>query len=87
MAGDNVTDMQGAFNRTLFNGDLSNWNVGNVTNMINMFQNASLFDQDLSSWNIGQVTSMDGMLSGAGMSTQNYDKFLINIAAQRYNQM
>ncbi|MEL6560817.1 MAG: BspA family leucine-rich repeat surface protein, partial [Bacteroidota bacterium] len=78
----NVTDMQGAFNGTQFNGDLSNWNVDNVTNMINMFLNASLFDQDLSSWNIGQVTSMEGMLSGSGMSTQNYDKFLISIAAQ-----
>ena len=79
---DNVTDMQGAFNGTQFNGDLSNWNVGNVTNMINMFLNASLFDQDLSNWNIGQVTNMSGMLSGSGMSTQNYDKFLLSIAAQ-----
>ena len=33
----NITDMSRLFNETNFNGDISKWNVSNVTNMDSMF--------------------------------------------------
>jgi surface protein len=33
----NVTNMAGIFNGISFNGDISNWNVSNVTDMGSMF--------------------------------------------------
>ena len=50
---------------TYFNGDISTWDVSNVTEMGVMFRNAVNFDQDLTNWNVSNVTSMDGMFSGA----------------------
>ena len=48
-----------------FNQDLSEWNVRQVTNMVNMFSFAKTFDQDLSKWNVDKVTNMEMMFSGA----------------------
>eukprot|EP00519_Triparma_laevis_P003093 CAMPEP_0182500088 /NCGR_PEP_ID=MMETSP1321-20130603/8263_1 /TAXON_ID=91990 /ORGANISM="Bolidomonas sp., Strain RCC1657" /LENGTH=49 /DNA_ID= /DNA_START= /DNA_END= /DNA_ORIENTATION= len=39
-----------------FNGDLSTWNVSNVTTMAGMFGSASVFNGDLSSWDVSNVT-------------------------------
>ena len=41
--------MEGMFCNSQFNGDLSKWDVSNVTGMINMFSNAQ-FDGDISEW-------------------------------------
>ena len=43
--------MEGMFCNSQFNGDLSRWNVSNVTNMTNMFSGAQ-FDGDISKWNL-----------------------------------
>ena len=67
---------------SVFNADISNWDVSNVTNMLGTFFNATAFNQDLEGWNIGSVTNMDGMLSGTGLSLANYDNTLIGWAAQ-----
>jgi surface protein len=40
-----------------FNGDISNWNVSNVTNMYAMFAFSS-FNQDISKWDVSNVTVM-----------------------------
>ncbi|MAU16350.1 MAG: hypothetical protein CMH46_12525 [Muricauda sp.] len=50
---------------SVFNGDLSNWDVSNVTNMGGMFARAKSFNSDLSSWDVSNVTDMSGMFSGA----------------------
>ena len=50
---------------TSFNGDLSSWDVGQVTKMTCMFRGATSFNGDLSSWDVGQVTDMRGMFYGA----------------------
>ena len=42
-------------------GDISGWDVSNVTDMSLMFYEASSFNGDLSKWNVSNVTSMDGM--------------------------
>ena len=64
-----VTDMNSMFffyNPTL-SGDISNWDVSNVTNMVDMFSQSS-FNQDISSWDVGNVTDMLGMFQGSSFN-------------------
>ena len=57
----NIKDMSHLFEDTNFNGDISKWNVSNVTNMSRMFSYCSLFNQDISSWDVSNVNNMRGM--------------------------
>jgi surface protein len=57
--------MSGMFSGTSFNGDLSGWNTGSVTNMNLMFFGANEFNSDISGWNTGSVTDMSNMFYGA----------------------
>ena len=45
--------------------DISKWDTGKVTNMMQMFRFATSFNPDLSKWNTGAVTNMAGMFEGA----------------------
>ncbi len=57
-----VTNMANMFNgATLFNQNISGWNVSSVTNMNSMFDFASTFNQDISVWNVSSVTNMRSM--------------------------
>lgn len=56
---------------SIFNGDISNWNTGNVTNMSNMFYGATNFNQDIGDWNVENVTEMISMFSFATSFDQN----------------
>ena len=38
-----------------FNGDISEWNVSNVTNMRSMFYGCKDFNQDISDWDVSKV--------------------------------
>ena len=49
------------YEATAFNGDVSIWDTGLVTNMSNMFQGASSFNQSVSAWDTGLVSNMAGM--------------------------
>ncbi|MBC6426038.1 MAG: BspA family leucine-rich repeat surface protein, partial [Ekhidna sp.] len=73
-----VTDMFGMFRGTSsFNGDLSKWDVSNVTNMEGMFVQSS-FSGDLSEWDVSNVKKMNFMFfDNSAMSSENYDKLLI----------
>ena len=55
-----VSDMEGMFRDTSFNGDLYSWDVSSVTDMSYMFSSSS-FDGDLSSWDVSSVTDMSHM--------------------------
>ena len=63
-----ITDMEGLFkgpewnykNKHKFNGDISKWDVSNVTNMSYMFYNSS-FTNNISNWNVSNVTDMRSM--------------------------
>ena len=46
-------------------GEISNWDVSNVTNMSRMFRNATSFNQPLNNWDVSNVTSMNYMFRGA----------------------
>ena len=60
-----VTDMSNMFRRmNLLIGDLSGWNVSNVTNMKEMFF-ACGFNGDISKWDVSNVTNMNSMFFAA----------------------
>jgi surface protein len=62
----NVTTMNNMFvNATLFNQNISGWNVSNVTNMNGTFAGAHSFDQDISAWDVSLVTNMVSMFASA----------------------
>merc|ERR1711934_516482 len=50
---------------SVFNQDLSKWDVSAVTDMGSMFYLASTFNQDLSKWDVSAVTNMESMFYGA----------------------
>ena len=59
-----ITNMSEMFYRppaTVFNGDISSWDVSSVTNMSHMFGVATEFNQDISSWDVSSVTNMSHM--------------------------
>ncbi|MEM9424688.1 MAG: BspA family leucine-rich repeat surface protein, partial [Spirochaetota bacterium] len=61
-----------------FNGDISNWDVSNVTNMEGMFLYVDAFNQDISSWNVGSVTNMSHMFRGAESFNQNIGSWTVS---------
>ena len=42
-------------------GNISNWDVSNVTDMSNLFKNMSRFNQPIGAWDVSNVTNMSGM--------------------------
>ncbi len=76
----NVEDMSGMFANhklyddeaglafnfpSVFDGNLDDWDVSNVTNMENIFLNCDAFNGDISGWDVSNVTDMSAMFAGA----------------------
>src|SRR6056297_815871 len=59
------------FTGVTFNGDFSNWETGNVTDMNGMFFGAGSFNKDISTWNTGNVYDMSYMFKGAASFNQD----------------
>ena len=55
-------------NKAEFNGNLSRWQVGQVTDMRSMFYGATSFNGDLSGWDVGQVVSRPPFWDGRSAS-------------------
>lgn len=59
-----ITNMNGLFHETPFNGNISDWDVSNVKDMSNMFDHCIEFtgiNTNLSNWNVSQVEKMRAM--------------------------
>ena len=71
-----------------FNGDISEWDVSNVTNMSYMFATniefecQSRFNGDLSKWDVSNVTDMTGMFYQACCFNQDISKW--DVSKVRY---
>ncbi len=67
-----VTDMFSMFFlATSFNGNLNNWDVGNVTITRSMFWGATSFNGDISDWDVSSVTNMASMFLGDSSFNQD----------------
>jgi surface protein len=65
---------------SLFDGDISNWDVSNVNSMGVMFFQASQFNQDISNWDVSNVTNMGLMFRSASSFDQNLSSWnIINV--------
>ena len=74
---ENVTSIKSMFHNSAFDGDVSQWNVENVTDFSSAFSDAYNFDQSLANWNIINATFMRRMLDNSSISQPNYDATLI----------
>ena len=70
-----VTDMSELFRDSDFNGDISQWNVSNVTDMSSMFYRCEKFNQDLSRWDVSNVTNKLGIFYRCGIKSEYKPKF------------
>ena len=59
-----IVNFSELFENSLFNGDISNWNMSSATNLKAMFC-CILFQGDISRWNISNVTTLDGVFSNS----------------------
>jgi surface protein len=75
--------MSGMFRDSPFNGDLSDWEVGRVTNMSNMFR-ASSFNQDLSAWDVSNVADMSNMFRVSAFDQDLSTWEVITVTDMRY---
>jgi len=68
----NVTNLSTAFSgATIFNQNISTWDVSNVTNMSFMFSQCTNFNQNIGNWNVSNVTNMSAMFSNCTNFNQN----------------
>ena len=63
-----ISDMSKLFYRSVFNGNISNWNVSNVENMEAMFRSSEFTSEkgDISKWDVSNVKDMTSMFGGCG---------------------
>jgi surface protein len=72
-----ITSLSGAFRDHVNFNNIPDTEPLNVTNMSNMFYNATAFNQDISNWAVNNVTDFTDMFSGiGGLSTRHYDALL-----------
>lgn len=60
-----VTGLEGDDIAARFRGDISSWDVSNVTNMEGMFCNAKDFNSSIKEWNVSNVTNFSAMFAWA----------------------
>ncbi len=75
-------NMEGMFlgANSLFNQDISTWDMSKVASVKTMFLFNKDFDQPLGAWDISNMVDMSEMFFGAGLSSENYDTTLIGWA-------
>ena len=70
-----ITNMQDLFKYSNFNGDISSWDVSNVTDMNSMFYCTNLFNSNIANWNISKVTNMESMFYSSLIFNQNLNNW------------
>lgn len=80
----NITDFSNLFTES-FDGDISDWDVSNATNMSYMFAKCESFDCDISGWDVSKVTDMNYMFYEAGSFNQNISKWDVSNVKSYYD--
>lgn len=84
-----ITDMAGLLSRTSylkdFNGDISSWDVSDVTDMEQMFAGNGSFNQDISNWDVGRVVSMESMFQNATAFNQDIGRWNVGHVVNMVN--
>ena len=70
-----ITDMSELFEGTDFNGNISNWDISNVTDIGYMFYECGAFNQDISNWNVSNVKDMRFMFYGCKSFNQDISRW------------
>jgi surface protein len=68
-------------NCSSFNGNISNWDVSNVSTFSSMFNGASIFNQQIGLWNVSNSTNMTDMLNNADAFNQDISQWDIKKVA------
>lgn len=66
-----VTTLEKMFARSNANPDITKWNTANVTNMSDMFVEASRFNQPIGNWDMSSVTTITSMFAYATSFNQD----------------
>ena len=80
-----INDMSFLFEGTNFNGDISSWDVSNVTNMNRMFAGCESFNQDISSWDVSNVRDMSFMFLKCFKFNQDISSWDFSNSKYRYS--
>ena len=80
-----ITDMSNLFEYSEFNGDISKWDVSNVTDMYWMFGGCSKFNKDISWWDVSNVNNMRSMFFNCESFNQDISKWDVsNVTDMRF---
>ena len=71
-------DGQNGFGLSAFSGDISQWDISNVTRMNGMFTHATSFNQNISDWTVSNVTNMQSMFEGATSFNQDISDWTVS---------
>lgn len=82
----NITSLREAFSgATLFNGDISNWDVSNVNSLENTFYAATSFNQPLDNWDVSHVTTLFSTFEFAESFNQPLDSWDVSSVTNMTN--
>lgn len=79
-----VTDLSFAFSHSGIESipNINDWEVGNVTDLGNFFEEVAGFNQSLSNWDVSKVTDMSFMFDGATSFNQPLDSWDVSSLEQ-----
>ena len=80
-----ITNMVDVFIYSLFEGDISEWNTSNVTNMDYMFYQATNFNSNIGNWDVSNVTKIEFMFNNAEKFNQNISSWKLDNIKSSYS--
>lgn len=82
-----ITDMSHTFADSIFDFDITSWDVGNVTNFFRMFDGNTEFNQNINGWNIGENVTGTINMSAMFKDTQRFNQSIGSWNVSKVNSM